>query len=192
MRNMCSPDNYKHYSSNQLSIMENNKDAAAVTSLALLALQTAIGQLGQCEEPKGSNKGVMVNQYLKAVGLNPGYSWCQAFVYWCYDQAAQRLGMHNPVVRTAGVLNCWNNTAVNFKIAPADALRHPGVIKPGAQFILDYGHGVGHTGMIERVEGTTLYTIEGNSNNDGSREGYLVVRHQRSLTAPLLKGIIVY
>ena len=54
----------------------NNND------LADLALQIAQGQLGQSEQPMGSNRGPMVNEYLKAVGLNPGYAWCQAFVYW--------------------------------------------------------------------------------------------------------------
>ena len=172
--------------------MDNTKNAAAVNSLALLALQTAIGQLGQSEQPKGSNKGEMVNQYLKAVNLNPGYPWCQAFVFWCYEQAAKKLGAANPVFKTAGALACWNGTAVNFKVLPADAMRHPGTIKPGAQFILDYGHGKGHTGIIESIEGNILRTIEGNSDNDGSRNGWEVVRHTRDLTSPLLKGIIIY
>ena len=61
-----------------------------------------------------------------------------------------------------------------------------------SKIILDYGKGLGHTGIIERIEGNTLYTIEGNSNNDGSRNGTTVVRHTRDINNKLLKGIIQY
>jgi hypothetical protein len=161
-------------------------------SLATLALQIAQGQLGQCEEPKGSNSGPMVNQYLLSVGLGAGYAWCQAFVHWCYQQAADQLKQENPVVKTAGAIDCWNKTATQYKLPGIEAWKHPVSLKPGDQFIMNYGHGEGHTGVIEKIEGSILYTIEGNSNNDGSREGYEVVRHKRSLNDKLLIGFIQY
>lgn len=157
-----------------------------------LALQIAIGQLGVEEVPKGSNKGAAVEEYLHSVGLDGGYAWCQAFVHWCYEQAAKQLGLPCPVVKTAGVLDCWNRTDVGIKHVLNDCVHHPDIIKPGAQFIMNFGHGKGHTGIVERVEGLILHTIEGNSNNDGSREGYAVVRHKRSLGDIKIKGLIIY
>ena len=59
-------------------------------SLKLSSLKIATSQLGVQEEPRGSNDGPEVSQYLKAVGLAPGYSWCMAFVYWCAAKAANR------------------------------------------------------------------------------------------------------
>ena len=56
------------------------------TPLAAAALRYAQSQVGQREQPKGSNRGPMVDKYLASVGLQPGYAWCQAFVYWCYLQ----------------------------------------------------------------------------------------------------------
>ena len=98
----------------------------------------------------------------------------------------------NPVIKTAGAVDCWNKTAVQFKMTKEEAIRFPEEIKPGYQFVLNYGHGAGHTGIVERVEGKLLHTIEGNSNNSGSREGYEVVRHQRSAEDKLLLGFIKY
>lgn len=52
------------------------------------ALKIAITQLGQHENPLGSNWGKPVQDYLKAVGIGFPASWCMAFVYWCFEQAA--------------------------------------------------------------------------------------------------------
>lgn len=158
------------------------------TRLAQLALETAISQLGQKESPKGSNSGPMVDKYLLSVGLKPGYAWCQAFVYWCYATAAARLNVKCPVIRTAGVYDCWNKTAAFLK----RAAKTNHAIKPGDQFILLFGSGKGHTGVIESVDGNTLHTIEGNSNAHGGREGFEVVRHKRLLTDRSLAGFITY
>ena len=138
----------------------------------------------------------MVNQYLKAVGLQPGYAWCQAFMYWCYNEAAKQLAQVNPTLKTASVAECWNKTVAKMKTTKEAAIHDITLIQPGAQFILLFDNGTGHTGMIERVEqtgtSTVLHTIEGNSNNDGSREGYAVVRHTRKLEEKSLKGFIKY
>lgn len=168
--------------------------------LAVLALQIAQGQVGQAEIPKGSNSGPMVDEYLRSVGLKPGYAWCQAFVYWCYEQAAGQLDLPNPVFKTAGVQDCWNRTTGRnhtVGLVKADAKQRPGLIRPGDQFILSFGAGRGHTGLVEQVvtskeRGVILHTVEGNSNGDGSREGYEVVRHVRNLNDKVLVGFIKY
>src|SRR5438552_610371 len=89
------------------------------------ALQIAIGQIGQSEQPLGSNSGPMINEYLRAAGLNPGYAWCQAFMYWCYQKAAVELGITNPTIRTAGVKDCWSRTPAKLKILTAHILATP-------------------------------------------------------------------
>ncbi len=173
--------------------------------LALYALKAAQGQIGQTESPKGSNRGEMINKYLRSVGLNPGYAWCQAFVYWCYEEAAKQIGIRNPMPKTAGVYDCWNRCAIEVKGQATSVLtmlresvaRQPEVLQPGDQFILTFGKLSGHTGIIERVaievgEDPVLHTIEGNSNTDGSREGYAVVRHKRKLSEKALRGFIRY
>lgn len=162
------------------------------STLTQQALETAITQLGQKEDPIGSNRGPMVDKYLLAVGLKPGYAWCQAFVYWCYATAAAQRSEKCPAIRTAGVQDCWRKTPQAQRITRRDALADLTQIKPGYQFVMLFSGGMGHTGIVEKVEGSFIHTIEGNSNSNGSREGVAVVRHIRSLTDNALQGFIKY
>jgi hypothetical protein len=71
---------------------------AAAPSLATAALGLAIGQIGVMEQPAGSNRGPVVDEYVRRVGLNPagGFPWCAAFVYWSFSEAAKAAGSRNP------------------------------------------------------------------------------------------------
>ena len=139
-------------------------------------VEVALTQDGVTENPKGSNSGPEVNEYLKSVGLKPGFSWCMAFVYWCANKA---YGTENKLVKTAGVLDQWNKIDYKYKS------KTPQV---GSIFIMDFGGGKGHTGIVTEVKGSTIYTIEGNSNDEGSREGYEVCRRIRQISS--CKGFI--
>lgn len=136
-------------------------------------LRVANTQIGVREVPPNSNRGPEVSEYLKSVGLNANegnYAWCMAFVYYCFKQASQNLGITNPLVKTAGVLKQWNNTTCR-KIKKADAVNNPSLIKPGFVFIRNYGNGYGHTGIVTKVDGGFIDSIEGNTNDNGTREG---------------------
>lgn len=148
-------------------------------TLAEKSLQVALTHEGVAERPKNSNRGPEVNMYLKSVGLNPGYPWCMAFVYWCVEQACKDLNMQNPLVKTGGVMRQWNETTLR-KLGNRDR-----AIKPGDIFIMKFGHGTGHTGFAEKVSGAMIYTIEGNTNDDGSREGYEVAKRTRLMSSIL-------
>lgn len=136
------------------------------------ALSVARSQMGFQEIPKGSNWGPHVRKYLASVGINFAASWCMAFVYWCYQQACKEMNIDNPLVKTGGVLKQWNEIDKKYKA---------NVPQVGCIFIMDYGGGLGHTGIVERIDGDTLYTIEGNTNDEGSREGYEVCRRTRKV-----------
>lgn len=146
-------------------------------TLAIKALQIAIVQDGICEEPKGSNSGPVVNQYLKSVGLGKGYPWCMAFVYWCVQKSADMLEVKNPLVKTGGVMLQYNTT--KLRKLPKTS----GAIKPGDIFIMEFAGGTGHTGFVEKIVGSVVHTVEGNTNDDGSREGYEVARRQRPISS---------
>jgi len=150
------------------------------------ALQVAITQIGQEEKPRGSNWGHPVQDYLMSVGINFAASWCMAFLYWCFEHAASQTSQKNPMFKTGGVLAQWNNS-----LAHRVTVNVPADIHPGDIFIMDFGHGLGHTGIIELVEANgTLHTIEGNTNDTGSREGYEVCRRQRRWNNKMMKGFL--
>jgi hypothetical protein len=144
-----------------------------MTPLATTTIKTAISQLGVEEIPKGSNSGPEVEIYLKSVGLGKGYAWCMAFVFWVVKQAAIKAVIKNPLKKTAGVLD-------QYRACLSLVVKVP---QAGDVFIMDFGKGTGHTGFVEKVVGTKVHTIEGNTNDEGSREGYEVCRRKREIAS---------
>jgi CHAP domain-containing protein/putative peptidoglycan binding protein len=171
--------------------------AAAPDALLASVLKTAAAEVGTMEEPPGSNRGPRVDQYLKAVGLDPAagsFSWCAAFVYWCFGESAPGVGRTNPVVRTAGVMDHWRRAeqAGARRLAADDATADPSRIHPGMIFVLDTGGGFGHTGLVEAIDGGRLITVEGNTNDGGSREGVGVFRRNGRKIISINRGFIDY
>ena len=67
-------------------------------SRALAAAQT---QIGQAEQPPGSNDGPAISMYRSAVeGAYPGAPWCAYFVSWDAAQAGA-LAVHGPILHIA-------------------------------------------------------------------------------------------
>lgn len=151
-----------------------------MSNLSDKALEVAHGQLGATEHPVGSNWGEPVKTYLASVGIDFPASWCMAFMYWCFEKAAEELKIPNPLVKTAGVLRAWDN-AVSHRVT---------IPQPGDIFIMDFGSGHGHTGIVTSQDISRIYTIEGNTNDTGSREGYEVCQRKRVKTS--IKGYLRY
>lgn len=146
-------------------------------SLGEKVLDVAKSQVGKSENPKGSNWGDTVKKYLNSVGLNFASPWCASFVYWCYNQVTDK----NPLIKTGSVLKHWNDADKKYKVT------NP---KKGDIFIMDFGGGKGHTGIVEGVDTDNIYTIEGNSNIEGSPEGTEVLRRKRLKKS--IKGYLRY
>jgi uncharacterized protein (TIGR02594 family) len=157
-----------------------------MTKIAAEALKVAKSQIG-VHEHGGDNKGVKVGEYLSSVGLPQGYAWCQSFVYWCFKKASANLSAANPVPKTAGVLKHWNEVKYGKKVS---------VPQVGDLFVMDFGKGMGHIGFVSSVDlvKRTFETIEGNSNDEGSREGYEVAHRTGKLSRRMssVRGFIRY
>lgn len=152
--------------------------------LRFRALETLQTQL-HVREKTNNNDGIDVEKYLKAVGLPKGYAWCMAFVYWGFKEASEQLKVKNPVPRTAGVLDCLSRAKTKVVALP----------QPGDQFIMDFGAGKGHTGMVVDVRGKNIFTVEGNTSSDPSyvgedREGNGVFQRSRPISS--IKNFIRY
>lgn len=132
----------------------------------------------------GTNRGFWVEKFLAAVGLGGGYAWCAAFVFWCLVTAGvpksmlpQRKDGFNP----ASVYGwyCWA-VANGFAVSEKEAER-------GDLFFWLDKRGKtwqGHIGWFLRWLGADSYlkdfaSIEGNTNDKGSREGDQVGRKER-------------
>ena len=145
------------------------------------------------EVPRNSNTGPEVSGYLTRAGCEPGLAWCCAFVYWAMDEAAKSLSRANPMVKTGGCLDHWRRAPAKgaARIAAADAVQNPALVKPGMIFVMDSGGGKGHTGFVEKTMGGILVTLEGNTDASKTREGGGVYRLERKITE-INKGFIDY
>lgn len=141
--------------------------------LSATALDIARQQIGVHEEG-GNNTGPQVDEYLRAVGLDPGYAWCAALVFWCFKAAAALTGQVNPVPKTASSQRLWTFSE------PITRDSNPSV---GAVFVLRHSATSGHVGICESIDADGVPTcISGNTYADarGGREGNCVARHTGS------------
>lgn len=177
------------------TVPASKRVAAGLVAQVLVVAQS---QIGVMEKPLGSNRGPQVDAYLKAAGLNPtkgSFPWCVAFTYWCFQTAATNLARSNPHVRTAGVLDHWNKAKGvpgAVRITHAAATNDPALVQPGQLFVMDYGGGMGHSGIVLAVADGRLVTLEGNTNDGGSRNGIGVFKRDARKIAGINKGFIDY
>ena len=150
-------------------------------SLAAAALARAEQDVarGVREIPVYSNHGPRVEQYQHTAGINPGDPYCAAAVYTWYTEAAQELGMENPLVRTGYCpsLIGWGKQHGRL-MSPERA--HPGDIL--VLFISSLGR-FAHTGIVRENPGNgSLITCEANTNNNGARDGDGVYQKVRAVS----------
>lgn len=140
---------------------------------ALVAV--ARGELGVRETVGMPNRGPRVDEYLRAVGLDPtrgSYPWCAAGIYWTAKKAAKLAGVPVPIPRTASVhrLMEWakaNDFWIEGHVARADQ----SLIQPGYLWCADHGRGKGHVEIVIGVVPSGVETIGYNTNGDGARDG---------------------
>ncbi len=174
--------------------IEGKPDQMAVPYADTLAQNVNVREI-----PAGSNRSPEIDRYFDLVGLNNrkkgnnGYPWCAAFVYAMFDDFCKKLGLKNPVVKTAGVMSHWNKADSDLKIPISRVRNNPSLVKPGQVFIQKRTGG-GHTGIVTAVDtkNKTFTTIEGNTNDKLSGEGHRVGRNTRKLSQGSLVGFIDY
>jgi len=137
-------------------------------------LNTAISQIGVKEEY--ANGGKEVNKYLKTVGLPGGYYWCAAFVKWVYNTCGIKTsGAQNGAARSFFATN--KTYFVRGKSGSLDFSQTGDVVG----FYYNNLGRIGHIAIVERQDGSNgLLTIEGNTAEDGGRNGDGVYRKRRT------------
>lgn len=131
-----------------------------------------LSQIG-VREATGKNDGPEVEMYLNHVGKSKGLAWCSAFVAWCLSEAEIK-----------HTVNAWSPTSENrrsFVYRNQSFSKEPA---PGDVFTIFYPRlkRVGHTGFYHANQNDfIIITVEGNTNEAGSREGDGVYKKYRSL-----------
>ena len=162
-------------------VLSKNSTKEAIRQKVKAIYDSQIG----VREATGRNDGQQVEAYLRYTGLGKGHAWCAAFVCWVLGQAgvenpktawAASLFSYDKLVRPrAKVLTTSNSqrtttnspTTHNLQRATIFGLYFPSLKR------------IAHCGFIDVWGDKEVITVEGNTNDTGSREGDGVYRKRR-------------
>lgn len=156
------------------SVIKKNETKIIVVVPEAKSLQSVYTKFIGVREKTGNNDGKEVEMFLQSVGLGKGYAWCAAFVKYCMLEA----GIKSAEKINGMALSCENKKNMVFQKG-----KHLKDAKAGDVFTLYYAKlgRIGHTGFFDKPVNSSLFeTVEGNTNNQSSREGDGVYRRKRS------------
>ncbi len=132
--------------------------SGTTTTSAQQIVRTAESQLGQTEQPPGSNESPAIAMYRTAsAGASPGAPWCAYFASWAARQAGEPLGANGEGLGSVGQIWSWAQST--GRAIP----NGPGVTpQPGDLIVF----GDEHVGIVRDVlPSGDIQTIEGNYEN---------------------------
>jgi CHAP domain len=131
---------------------------SAGSSTGSAIVSAAASQIGQTEQPPGSNNSPAIAAYRTATaGAAAGEPWCAYFVSWAARQAGEPLGAQGQGFGYVG--DIWSWAQKTGRAIP----NGPGVVPAPGDLIVFGDH---HVGIVEKVlPNGSIETIEGNYNN---------------------------
>jgi hypothetical protein len=125
-------------------------------------------------EVGGQNRGPWVRLYMNGKE-GEQWPWCAGFVSYVLRQACSTAGASRPVSASFSCDVLAMSARENGCFLAESAVGSRDRIPPGSIFLnrrtsTDWVH----TGFVTGVESDVFHTIEGNTNDEGSREGYEV------------------
>lgn len=140
-------------------------------------IATAEDQLGymgkrsnsQLDEYKGNTSGLW-NKYARDLdalgdfynGKKNGYDWCDVFVDWCFVTAFGRELGQKLLGQPDRSLGAGTGYSLNYYKQKGRLFSAP---QPGDQIFFGDSRSTWHTGIVARVEGWYVHTVEGNAGN---------------------------
>lgn len=134
----------------------------------------AESQIGQTEQPPGSNESPAIAAYREATaGAIPGAPWCAYFASWAARQAGEPIGAGGAGL--GSVSEVWSWAQSTGRAIP----NGPGVVPaPGDLIVFGDEHvgivrGVTATGQIETIEGNYENKVAASVRSPGEATGYV-------------------
>lgn len=127
------------------------------------------------QEVSGQNAGPWVRLYM-AGNEGEQWAWCAGFACFCLKQACDTLNRPLPFKSTFSCDSLAAFAKEKGLFVGIDS------ISPGSFFLVrrtdtDWTH----TGIVTEINGDLIKTIEGNTNDEGSREGFEVCARTRGI-----------
>lgn len=165
-------------------------------------LQVAEGEVGYLEKKSdkdlydktknaGSNNYTKYGKEMHAIYpsvMDYPAAWCDAFNDWCFQKA---YGVSNAKGLLGGDFNDYTVASAQlYKNKKAYIKRGQGLPKRGDQIFFHNGTRIYHTGLVYKVDGSKVYTIEGNTSGASGviANGGGVCKKSYSLTYAKIDG----
>ncbi len=130
-------------------------------------------------EVGGNNAGPWVRLYMDG-HEGADWPWCAGFVSFCLGQAAGQMSTTSPVKKTYSCDTLANWAKQNGCLVRGNA-GDLSRVKPGHIFLVRKSENDwSHTGLVSNMGEDHCDTIEGNTNDEGSAEGYEVCARIRA------------
>lgn len=145
-------------------------------------VQIAKSYIGKTEKENNSGfNDAIFEQRMKDTGWVKGASWCAYFCELVYTEAYKGTVLESVIKSTFS--GSATATYKNFDLAKWTVSDKPQV---GALAVWRHGSGwQGHIGIVIEVPNDKSFkTVEGNTNDKGGREGYIVALKNRVTKAP--------
>lgn len=177
-----------HKANLDFNAQKSNVGNKKLTEIAQEIIKFANKCVGQ-EEISG-NVGFKTPWFHKAmvsVGFQRSHPWCSYFAELCWKEGYRAVYPNKPEIIqlldqlfSGSVIKTRNNFVGAGKIHGFDFTRNA---QPGSLVIWQSATNpaFGHIGIVEKVFGNNLHTIEGNTDTNGSREGLAVAKKIRSI-----------
>lgn len=158
-------------------------------SLRTLSLLVAENEEGVHEEG-GDNHGARVNWYQEEGESEDGTPWCADFVNWCAKWSADCLGVDSPLEHVSNQAFVQSYVDHFTKIGGKVTKNPRDGVLPGHLFAIWFPKlgRYGHIGFVKSIDldKWTFETQEGNSNDEGSREGKEVCSNTRPISSHIV------
>lgn len=137
--------------------------------------------VGTEEVPRGSNRGLVVNRFKAATQLaaDGNWPWCAAFVSYCVQLLVRAHGLASiespPRLARAFDFEAWGrrNNCLIFRPSQCP----PYIPQRGDIVIFTFSH----VGIVTRAGTRPVVSVDGNTNDEGGREGYKVAVRERGI-----------
>lgn len=153
--------------------------------------EIAVKYIGETEKP--GNMGfndAKFEEKMKAVGFQKTHAWCAYFAELVFKEAYPEKFVELDQTFSASTIQTFKNFRNHsYPISAVPRVGHLVIwqtMKDGA------GQSTGHAGIvIEVIDQNTFRSVEGNTNDGGGREGYIVAIKLRHIVANVQNGLKV-
>lgn len=153
--------------------------------------EVALQYLGETEKPKNSGfNDATFEAKMVSVGFRKGHAWCSYFAELVFKEAfPERFAEFTERFSGSTVMTFNNFKDAGYLIG---AVPQVNTLVIWRSYKGGKAQDTGHAGIVASVINTWEFeSVEGNTSDEKSREGYIVARHKRKVLKDVQNGLKV-